>query len=95
MLRKYGIPTAICTDHPVVPIQYLLLSAGLAVRDGLSREEALRMITLEPARICGLDDRVGSLRVGKDADLVLFREDPFSVTFRPEQVFVNGCPVQY
>lgn len=95
VLRKYGIPTAICTDHPVVPIQYLLLSAGLAVRDGLSREEALRMITLEPARICGLDDRVGSLRVGKDADLVLFREDPFSVTFRPEQVFVNGCPVQY
>lgn len=93
-LVKAGVPTAICTDHPVLPVQYLPLSAGLAVRGGLKREDALQMITKVPAEICGIADRVGSLKVGKDADLVIYRGDPLDIYFQPERVFVNGRPVQ-
>ena len=73
---------------------YLPLSAGLAVRGGLKREDALQMITKVPAEICGIADRVGSLKVGKDADLVIYRGDPLDIYFQPERVFVNGRPVQ-
>ena len=62
----------ICTDHPVVPEQYLPLSAGLAVRGGLDRNEALKAITIYPAQITGIADRVGSIEVGKDADIVIY-----------------------
>ncbi len=93
VLHKHGVPIAICTDHPVIPIQYLPLCAGLAVREGLRYDEALRAITIGAARICGLDDRVGSLAVGKDCDLVVFDTDPFSVYAKPVMVFVNGTKV--
>ena len=89
-LRAAGVQTALITDHPVIPLQYLTLCAGLAVREGMSREDALRAITIEPARICGIDNRVGSLAVGKDADLVVFRQDPLSLAAKPEKVFVSG-----
>ena len=89
-LRAAGVQTALITDHPVIPLQYLTLCAGLAVREGMSREDALRAITIEPARICGIDSRVGSLAVGKDADLVVFRQDPLSLAAKPEKVFVSG-----
>ena len=90
MLQKRGIRIAIVTDHPVVPIQYLPLSAALAVREGLEREEALRAITINPARICHIEDRVGSLEPGKDADFSLFRDDPLQISTKPEMVFVSG-----
>jgi len=92
-LAAAGVLQAICTDHPVIPIQYLPLSAGLAIRGGLSRKEAMRMITRNPAVICGLDDRIGSLKAGKDADFVIFEGDPFTVYFKPEKVYINGCLV--
>ena len=71
-------PPPSITDHPVVPIQYLPLCAALAVREGMDEEEALAAITCNPAKICGIDDRVGSLEMGKDADFVVFRESPIS-----------------
>lgn len=85
-----GVKTAICTDHPELPIQYLTLSAGLAVRGGMPYDEALRAITLYPAQICGIDDRVGSIEVGKDADLVFFFGDPLSVYAKPKLVMIGG-----
>lgn len=89
-LTEAGIQTALITDHPVIPIQYLPLCAGLAVREGMDPEMALRAITIEPARICGLDERLGSLAVGKDADFSVFRQNPLTIAAKPEKVFVSG-----
>lgn len=90
ILRAAGVEIAIVTDHPVIPEQYLPLSAGLAVREGLPHAEAVKAITLAPARICGLEDRIGSLTPGKDADMVLFPGDPLALESRPAAVWVNG-----
>ncbi|MGW8114169.1 amidohydrolase [Caproicibacterium sp. NSD3] len=90
ILEKFGIPTAIVTDHPVIPLQYLTMCAGLAMREGMSREGALRAITLTPAEICGISDRVGSLLPGKDADLVFFFGDPLSGYEKPAAVVAGG-----
>ena len=75
-----------------VPIQYLPLSCGIAIKGGLSREKALQAITIKPARICGLEQRLGSLQVGKDADIVVYPNDtdPFSVYSSPFQVMIDG-----
>ncbi|MCH5195084.1 MAG: amidohydrolase family protein [Oscillospiraceae bacterium] len=89
-MQKYGIEFAICTDHPETPIQYLPLTAALAVRGGLDREEALKAITVNAARILGVENRVGSVETGKDADLVLFSGDPLDIMQTPELVCVNG-----
>lgn len=93
-LAEAGVPTAIITDHPVVPIQYLPLCAALAVREGMSEEDALAAITCNPAKICGIDDRVGTLEAGKDADFVVFRKNPLSLSARPEMVFISGQRVR-
>ncbi len=90
ILVSHGILTAIVTDHPVIPVQYLPVCAALAVREGMDHEEALRAITVNPAKICGIDSRVGSIEPGKDADLVLFRGDPLSLTAKPEAVVTGG-----
>jgi imidazolonepropionase-like amidohydrolase len=76
-LVRAGVIVALITDHPFVPIQYLPLCGGLAVREGLDAGRALRAITLTPAEILGVDDRVGSLDPGKDADLAVYRGHPF------------------
>ena len=89
-LFEHGIKFAVCTDHPETPIQYLPLTATLAVRGGLSREEALKAITINAAEILGAADRIGSIEVGKDADFSLFSADPLDITVTPETVFVNG-----
>lgn len=87
-------PTAICTDHPETPIQYLPLCAAMAVRGGMTEAAALAAITLVPAQILGVDDRVGSITPGKDADLVVSTLHPFDWRGRgPEQVYLNGQPV--
>ena len=90
IVRRAGAPIALITDHPVIPLQYLGLCAGLAVREGLPWDEAVRALTIGPARILGIDDRVGSIRAGKDADLVLFEGDPLTVSARPLAVFGGG-----
>lgn len=91
VLDQVGVKFGIISDHPVVPSCTLPLYAGLAVRHGLSEEAALRAITLEPARIMEVEDRVGSIEVGKDADLVLWDGHPFNSTSKPEWVMVDGA----
>lgn len=76
ILHKAGVPFAIITDDPVITIEALPLSAGLAVRYGLSEEEAWKAITVYPATYTGIGDRVGSLAVGKDADIVIWNGNP-------------------
>lgn len=90
ILARAGVKVAIMTDHPVVPIQYLPLLAALAVKGGMDEEEALKAITINPAQILGIADRVGSLEVGKDADIIVLSGHPFDWRTRVELVLVNG-----
>ncbi|SHK67546.1 amidohydrolase [Desulforamulus aeronauticus] len=92
-LYKSGVPFALMTDHPVVPIQYLSLSAGLAVKGGLPEEEALKAITINAAKLLGIDHRVGSLQPGKDADIIIVDRPIFDPNHRVERVFVGGRQV--
>lgn len=71
VLCKEGILIAITTDSPVIPQEYLPLCAALAMKDGLPKEEALKAITINPAKILGLDKRIGSIEEGKDADILI------------------------
>jgi len=89
-----GVKTAIITDHPVTPVEYLPLSAAVAVRGGLDTYEALKAITIIPAEIAGISDRVGSIELGKDADITLFESDPLSVMGLPKAVFVGGKKIK-
>lgn len=89
-LAANGIKCAICTDHPETPIQYLPLTAALAAKGGMSREDALRGITIYAAEILGLSNKLGSIEVGKQADFSLFDGDPLDLTVTPEMVFVSG-----
>ena len=90
ILSDSGVMTAIVTDHPELPIQYLPISAGLAVREGMDYEQALKAITINAAKICKLDDRIGSLEVGKDADMCLFDCDPITLMAKPKMVICDG-----
>jgi imidazolonepropionase-like amidohydrolase len=92
-LAAAGVDISIITDHPVVPIHFLVHQATLAVREGLDRETALRSITINPARVMGVADRVGSLAPGKDADLCIWSGDPLDVMQRVEVAYVNGREV--
>ncbi|MGW0805176.1 amidohydrolase [Nonomuraea sp. NPDC002799] len=93
ILARAGVELAITTDHPVVPIHFLVHQATLAVKEGLDPDVALRSITLNPARIMGLDDRVGALRPGLDGDVVIWSGDPLDVMSRALRVFVSGREV--
>ncbi len=90
IISQNDIPTAIITDHPETPIQYLTLCAAIAVREGMERTAALRSITSTAASLCGISDRVGSIERGKDADFVIYDGDPFDITEKPQAVFING-----
>jgi imidazolonepropionase-like amidohydrolase len=93
ILARAGVRIAITTDHPVVAINYLVHQATLAVKEGLDPAVALRAITLEPARMLGLDDRVGAIAHGLDGDVVIWSGDPLDVMSRALEVFVAGRPV--
>ena len=90
VFSDHGVKFALMTDHPVNPLHYLPLCAALSVREGLDQMEALKAITIYPAEITGIDDRVGSLEVGKDADISLFEDNPLYVTTRTKLVMING-----
>ncbi len=90
ILKKAGVKVAICTDHPEVPIQYLPLSAGIAVRAGMDHDDAIRAITCVPAKILGLEDQIGAVAPGLDADLAIFKGDPLSVYETPAWVVAGG-----
>ena len=89
-LDRAGVLTAICTDHPETPLQYLPLCAALAVRSGMDEAAALRAITWNPARIAGLDGRVGALKAGLDADIVVLTGSPLELGSAVTAVFVGG-----
>ncbi len=90
VLSSNGIKTAICTDHSEVPVQYLPISVGIAIKNGMSFENGLKSVTSEAAKIAGIYERVGSLEVGKDADLAVFDSNPFEVMSSPLMVVVDG-----
>jgi imidazolonepropionase-like amidohydrolase len=90
ILAKAGVKVAIMTDHSVTPIEQLPLCAALAYKAGMEMEEALRAITINPAEILGVADHIGSLEVGKDADLVIWSEHPFQLAATPLYVIIDG-----
>lgn len=90
VLNHAGVLTAITTDHPVSLIASLPLCAGLAVKSGLAMEEGYRAITINAARICGVEKRVGSLEVGKDADIAVFSGNPMEVFTRTLYTIIDG-----
>ena len=79
----------------MVPIHFLIHQATLAVKEGLDRETALRAVTINPAGIIGVADRLGSLSVGKDADVVVWSGDPLDVMSRAEVAYVGGREVYH
>ncbi|MDO5560415.1 MAG: amidohydrolase [Oscillospiraceae bacterium] len=89
-LHKDGANIAICTDHPVCPIQYLPISAAIAVKGGLNYMDALHAITSGAAHAAGISDITGSIEPGKDADIQLYDSDPLDVMSEPTLVMING-----
>lgn len=92
ILAGHGVRAAIHSDSPDL-IQRLYQEAAVSMRYGLPREDALKAITLNPAWMLGVDDRIGSLEAGKDADIVIFSKDPFDITTRVEMTLVDGAVV--
>ena len=90
VLALHGVKTAICTDHPEVPVQHLALCAAMAVKGGMNPEAALAAITINPAQIAGIDNRVGSLTPGKDGDVVVMSGHPLNWLSRVSAVVVDG-----
>jgi len=90
VLHKAGVTVAITTDHPVSRIQHLPLCAALAAKEGLDRHTALRAITIDAARICRVDDRLGSIAVGKDADITIYSGDPLDIGSFAYATIING-----
>ncbi|NLL78550.1 MAG: amidohydrolase [Clostridiales bacterium] len=90
ILERAGVPVAITTDHPVSLIQSLPLCAGLAVKAGLSMEAGLKAITIQAAEICRVDQRVGSLEVGKDADVAVFTDNPMKTFTKTMYTVIDG-----
>ncbi|HWI50657.1 MAG TPA: amidohydrolase family protein, partial [Symbiobacteriaceae bacterium] len=85
VMQRAGVRTAIMTDHPVTPVQYLPICAAYSNKYGMDENEALKAITLNAAIISGVGDRVGSLEVGKEADIAIFTGHPFD-TWRTHTV---------
>lgn len=93
LMSSSGVRVAVQTDHPVVEQRYLIHEAARAVHYGLPEEEAYRAVTLNPAWILGLDDRIGSIEPGKDADLAVFDGPPLSVRSHVVMTVIDGVVV--
>ena len=94
ILASKGCQVSIITDSPVIPQEYLPLCAGLAVKAGMDPFEALKAITINPAKQIGIADRVGSIEAGKDADIVITDGDPMVSNTAVKTVFINGQVVE-
>lgn len=90
VLNKAGIRIAITTDSPVIPLHHLPLCAALAQKDGLDKWEAYKAISINPAEILGIDDKVGSLEVGKDADIVIWSKEPLEIDSYVLYTIIDG-----
>jgi imidazolonepropionase-like amidohydrolase len=93
VLSRAGCRVSIISDHPFHPIQFLSTAAAMAWANGMPEEDALRAITLTPAETLGIDDRVGSLEPGKDADFSIWTGHPFKIRSKIETVFIEGKSV--
>jgi imidazolonepropionase-like amidohydrolase len=94
LLAKAGVKIAITTDHPVVPIEHLIIQVMLAVKAGLDRDTALRAVTINPAKIMGVQDRIGSLEAGKDADFCVWSGDPLDFYSKVERAYIDGREIE-
>ncbi|MFX0050068.1 MAG: amidohydrolase family protein [Candidatus Hodarchaeota archaeon] len=92
ILVKAGVKVALQTDS-LTPMNYFSLLPISVIKEGLSEEEALKCVTINPAEILELDTRIGSLDPGKDADIVIWSEHPFDYYSKVEKVFINGNEV--
>ncbi len=90
ILQKNGVKVALITDHPETPIDYAVLNAILAVKEGMDPNEALKALTINPAEIMGIDKSTGSLAPGKDADIVIWSGDPLNIMNKAELVMIEG-----
>jgi imidazolonepropionase-like amidohydrolase len=90
VLEEHDITFAIMTDHPVITLDTTLVQAALFVKEGLSEQRALEAITITSAKVNGIDDRVGSLETGKDADVVIWDGPLFDIMTRPQYVIIDG-----
>lgn len=93
-LLKAGVNVSVMTDSPITSEEFLPVMAGMMMREGATEFEALQTITINAARHIGVEDRVGSIEAGKDADFVLSYGCPLQISVKPEIVFVNGMQVE-
>ncbi len=90
ILTKAGVKVAFTLDHPVIPLKYLPVVAALAVKAGLPEAEAWKAMTINPAEILGLSQKIGSIEAGKEADLVLWSGDPLDIRSQAEVTIIAG-----
>ena len=90
ILSNAGKDICLMTDHPVIPVQYLPVCAGIAIKHGMKKGDALEAITINPAKTLGIDERVGSIEVGKDADIVIWDNDPFELQSNVLVTIIDG-----
>lgn len=90
ILSNAGINVSLTTDHPVVPLHYLPICAGIAVKHGMMYEKAIEAITINAAKLLGIEDRVGSLEIGKDADIVIWDNDPLEIQSNVLYTIIDG-----
>ncbi|WP_411680741.1 amidohydrolase [Clostridium thailandense] len=90
VLNNAGVKLALMTDHPVTPIEYLPICAGLAVKAGLSMEDGLKSITINAAEILGVSNRIGSIEKGKDADIAIYDGNPMEIFTNTLYTIING-----
>lgn len=93
VLHRAGVKFSLVSDHPILPVNCLRMEAMMAVSNGLPEAAALRAITIDAAEIMGVSNRIGSIEVDKDADIVVWSRHPFEVYAQPELVFINGREV--
>ena len=94
VLEEAGVDSAITTDHDVFPLWLLPHFASIAVREGLSEEAGLRSITINAAKACGVEERTGSVKVGKDADIAVFTGHPFHYMSKIKALYIDGQRVE-
>jgi imidazolonepropionase-like amidohydrolase len=90
ILNEKGVLISIMCDHPVIHLEHANIHAGVALRYGAKEEDLIKMLTINGARILGLEDRIGSIEEGKDADIVIWSHHPFDLRARAEKVYIDG-----
>ena len=93
LLLEAGVNVALKTDHPVIDARDLMMEAAKSHHYGVPEQQALQMVTRNPAKAIGLDNRLGTLELGKDADVVVWPGSPMQLGVRPERVFIGGTQV--